>query len=66
MSRYGIQSKMTKKFVVTTDSKNTMQPAPDRLKRQFAVEMPDKAWVSDSTFIAIRQEQTMPPYLYVP
>lgn len=55
MNRHGIQSKMTKKFVITTDSKNTMQPAPDRLKRQFAVEMPDKAWVSDTTFIATRQ-----------
>lgn len=55
MSRYGIQSKMAKKFVITTDSKNTMQPAPDRLKREFDVEMPDKAWVSDTTFIPTRQ-----------
>ncbi len=55
MNRHGIQSKMAKKFVVTTNSKNTMQPAPDRLKRQFVVETPDKAWVSDTTFIATRQ-----------
>ncbi|MCU7862641.1 MAG: IS3 family transposase [Candidatus Thiodiazotropha sp. (ex Lucinoma borealis)] len=55
MSQHSIQSKMAKKFVVTTDSKNTMQPAPDRLKRQFAIEMPDKAWVSDTTFIPTRQ-----------
>lgn len=55
MSQHGIQSKMTKKFVITTDSKNTLQPAPDRLKRDFAVKGPDKAWVSDTTFIPTRR-----------
>ena len=55
MNRHGIQSKVAKKFVITTDSKNTMQPAPDRLKRQFSTEAPDKAWVSDTTFIPTRQ-----------
>ena len=51
----GIQSKMAKKFVITTDSRNTMQPAPDHLQRQFEVACPDKAWVSDTTFIPTRQ-----------
>jgi len=55
MKRHGIQSRMARKFVITTDSKHTMQPAPDRLQRQFDVEMPDKAWVSDTTFIPSRQ-----------
>jgi transposase InsO family protein len=55
MSQQGIQSKMARKFVITTDSKNTQQPAPDRLKRQFSTEAPDKAWVSDTTFIPTRQ-----------
>ena len=55
MRQHGIQSKMSKKFVITTDSKNTLQPAPDRLKRHFSVEAPDKAWVSDTTFIPTRQ-----------
>jgi transposase InsO family protein len=55
MNQHGIQSKMAKKFVITTDSKNTMQPAPDRLERDFDVEMPNKAWVSDTTFIPTRQ-----------
>jgi transposase InsO family protein len=55
MNQNGIQSKMAKKFVITTDSKNTMQPAPDRLKRDFDMDMPDKAWVSDTTFIPTRQ-----------
>lgn len=55
MSHQGIQSKMAKKFVITTESKNTMSPAPDRLKREFTVDVPDKAWVSDTTFIPTRQ-----------
>lgn len=55
MSQNGIRSKMAKKFAVTTDSKHTLQPAPDRLKRQFSVDAPDRAWVSDTTFIPTRQ-----------
>ena len=50
-----IKSKMARKFVITTDSKNTMQPAPDLLQRHFTVDKHDKAWVSDTTFIATRE-----------
>ena len=50
-----IQSKMARKFVITTDSKNTLQPAPDLLKRKFTVDEPNQAWVSDTTFIATRE-----------
>jgi len=50
-----IKSKMSHKFVITTNSKNTSQPAPDLLQRQFAVERKDEAWVSDTTFIATRE-----------
>jgi len=55
MRQNGIQSKMTKKFVITTDSKNTLSPAPDRLKRCFRTSQPNQAWVSDTTFIPTRQ-----------
>lgn len=55
MKKSAIQSKMARKFVITTDSKNTMQPAPDLLQRQFVVDQPDQAWVSDTTFIATRE-----------
>lgn len=55
MKVQGIQSKMAKKFVITTDSKNTHAPAPDLLKRQFRVEDKDKRWVSDTSFIGTRQ-----------
>ena len=37
MKKADIQSKMARKFVITTHSKNTTQPAPDLLQRQFVV-----------------------------
>ena len=55
MRRHGLQSKMARKFVITTDSKNTLQPAPDRLQRNFEWDRPNQAWVSDTTFIPTRQ-----------
>ena len=38
-----IKSKMARKFIITTNSKNTKAPAPDLLKRTFKVEQKDKA-----------------------
>ena len=55
MRSTGIQSKMAKRFVITTNSKNTTQPAPDRLRRAFRVKDKNKAWVSDTTFIRTRE-----------
>lgn len=55
MSEAGIQSKMARKFVITTDSKNTIQPAPDLLRRNFKPARKNQAWVSDTTFIPTRQ-----------
>jgi len=55
MKQEGIQAKTARRFVVTTDSKHTMQPAPDQLKRRFRTDAPNRAWVSDTTFIATRQ-----------
>ena len=55
MQKNGIQSKVAKKFIITTDSRNTQAPAPDRLKRCFKVPQPNHAWVSDTTFIPTRQ-----------
>lgn len=55
MRRAGIQSKVVKKFIVTTDSKATTQPAPDRLRRCFTKPAPNQAWVTDTTFIRTRK-----------
>ena len=55
MRREGIASKVSKKFVITTNSKDTRTRAPDKLKRRFKVHRPNDAWVSDTTFIPTRQ-----------
>jgi len=55
MRHENIQSKVAKKFIVTTESKHSLPAAPDRLKRQFRTDQPDQAWVSDTTFIPTRQ-----------
>ena len=55
MNAADIKSKMARKFVITTNSKNTLQPAPDLLKRQFTVDNSNEAWVTDTTFIGTRE-----------
>jgi len=55
MRQEKIQSKVAKKFVVTTESKHNLPAAPDRLKRRFQTDLPNQAWVSDTTFIPTRQ-----------
>lgn len=55
MRQHDIQAKMARRFVVTTDSKNTLDPAPDLLRRQFRVSGANLGWVSDTTAIATRQ-----------
>ena len=55
MKEAGIQSKVVKKFIVTTDSKATTKPAPDRLRRCFATPEPNQAWVADTTFVRTRK-----------
>jgi transposase InsO family protein len=55
MRQADIKSKMAKRFVITTNSKNTLQPAPDLLKRNFHVHQKNKAWVTDTTFIGTRE-----------
>lgn len=55
MAKYGIQSKLRRKFVVTTDSKSMLEAAPDLLRRNFKAKCPNERWVSDTTFIPTRQ-----------
>ncbi len=55
MREHGVQSKMAKKFVITTDSRNTLSAAPDRIRREFTRAARDQAWVGDTTFISTRK-----------
>jgi len=47
----GIRVKQKKKFRVTTDSNHSLPVAPNLLDRQFDVSEPNRAWVSDITYI---------------
>ena len=55
MQAADIQSKLARKFVITTNSKNSLAPAPDLLQRNFTADRQDQAWVSDTTFIPTRE-----------
>ncbi len=55
MRRAKIQSKVHQAFVVTTDSRQTMKPAKNHLKRDFTAHQPNQKWVSDVTFIPTRE-----------
>jgi transposase InsO family protein len=55
MQRHQIQSKVHKRFVVTTDSRHSLKPAENRLKRNFIADKPNQKWVSDTTFISTRE-----------
>ena len=55
MRKANIQSKVHKRFVVTTDSRNTKRPAENILNQEFAAQQPNRTWVSDVTFIPTRK-----------
>ena len=55
MRKADIQSKVYKRFVVTTDSRRTKSPAENILGGVFTSYKPNQKWVSDVTFIPTRK-----------
>lgn len=55
MRKANIKSRVHKRFVATTDSRNTKRPASNILKQHFATHKPNQKWVSDVTFIPTRK-----------
>lgn len=55
MKLAGVEAKQKKKFKVTTDSKHDLPVAPNLLNREFQAEAPDRAYVSDITYIWTRE-----------
>jgi transposase InsO family protein len=51
MKEMGLTATLKEKFVVTTDSNHDLNIYPNQLNRQFTVEEPNQAWVSDITYI---------------
>ena len=55
MRNAGIHVRKKRRFVRTTDSKHAHPIAPNVLQRQFTTDQPNKAWVTDITYIPTRQ-----------
>lgn len=53
MKGMGLRSRLSKKFVCTTDSKHEYPIAPNTLNREFGVDKLGKVWVSDITYIRL-------------
>ena len=51
MRREGIVGRKKKRFRKTTDSNHAHPIAPNHLNRNFHVELPDTAWVTDVTYV---------------
>lgn len=51
MKLAGVNVKKRRKFKTTTDSKHKLPVAPNLLEQDFAVDKPNKVWVSDISYI---------------
>lgn len=52
MHKYGLRSKVAKKFKATTNSKHNLPVFDNVLNRVFSWDAPNMAWVSDITYVA--------------
>jgi transposase InsO family protein len=55
MKSNGIQSKIRKKWKITTNSNHKYPIVPNKLNRNFTTETPNEVWVSDITYIATKE-----------
>lgn len=55
MQKMGIRCVYRKKFVVTTKSKHAYKVSDNLVNRQFDVERPGQIWVSDITYIKVKE-----------
>ncbi len=60
MQELGLEGRRKRRFRATTDSKHGFAVAPNLLKRDFDVEAPNTAWVTDITYLA-----TLEGWLYL-
>ena len=56
MKEMGIRSVLSRKYVLTTDSKHSYPIADNLLDREFTKKEPGRVWVSDITYIKVNQE----------
>jgi len=55
MREMGLRSKLAKKFKATTDSKHNYQVVENVLHRKFEPSNPSEVWVSDITYITVKE-----------
>ena len=55
MHRERIVPRAIRKFRVTTDSRNTKEISPNRVRRRFKAKRPNACWLSDVTYIPTRE-----------
>ena len=55
MALAGVSARQKRKFKATTNSKHDLPVAPNLLCREFGVAAPDRAWVSDITYVWTRE-----------
>ncbi len=55
MGLHGICAKTVRRFRVTTDSAHALPVAPNLLDRQFTVATPNRAWVTDITYVPTQE-----------
>ena len=55
MQEHRLVPRSSRKFRLTTDSRNSRDPAPNRLNRDFVATEPNQKWVADVTYIPSRQ-----------
>jgi putative transposase len=60
MREAGLACKTQRKFKATADSKHDLPVAPNRLDRQFSVDVPDQVYAGDITYI-----HTLEGWLYL-
>ena len=51
MRQHGIAARRKRRFRLTMDSRHSHPIAPNVLRRNFDVELPDTAWVTDVTYV---------------
>jgi transposase InsO family protein len=55
MRERGLVGRRKRRFRATTDSRHPFPVAPNMLMREFRVEAPNTAWVTDITYVATRE-----------
>jgi putative transposase len=55
MRKYGIRSRLKRKFKVTTTSNHKLPVAPNHLMQDFTAQRPDQIWMSDITYVDTKE-----------